>query len=513
VSSIPDFTRYVPPDVYVDPDAIPTVAPQGVDPTIVALIGQGVGYHTYTETVSFATATSAVLSKRGINPSSLVVQGRITDPAAPGQTVPYTFAADVVGTPADYSTTVNAATGLDTSTVTLARTTTGKIETSHPEVTVTYRYTDADYHALHAFDDFDSLTEVYGQPFDPANGAIQSPLALAAQIAMQNGANQIYTVALSGTGTIQQQFIDAYGLLAGNYEVNVVVPLVDGIVDDDAVAGLMQTFKALVENDAADGFLRIAIMGFDKDYDPTPTDLAGVATATSSTRVVLAWPNRLNVYNGVLNQTIEIDGYYLAAAYSGMLSSRSHEIPLTHKYPVGFIGLPTPVKQAMTKAVKNQLSGSGVCVTEVNRNGRLMIRHGLTTDFSGGVLAREISLVRAQDALYNLVDDTLKSANMIGLPIQDDTALRVKGICQGALEQAKIRGLINDYNNLKVRQQSPPSGDPTIIEVRFQYKPSWPLNYILVSFSVDTNTGESTLTSVSSTAISDAANTAAAGTS
>jgi hypothetical protein len=511
VSSIPDFTRYLPPDVYVDSDAIPTVAPQGVDPTVVALIGQGVGYHIYTETVSFATASSIVLAKKGINPASIVASGRITDPVAPGQTVAYTFAADVPGTTADYSTTVNSSAGLDASVVTLVRTTTGKIEVANPEVTVTYRYTDADYHALHAFDDYDGLTEVYGQALEPTTGAIQSPLSLAAQIAMQNGANQIYTIALSGVGTLQQQFIDAYGLLAGNYEANVVVPLLTGVTDDAAVAGILQAVKALVENDARDGFLRMAIVGFDKAYDPTPTELAAVASQTSSSRVVIAWPNRLNVYNGVLNQTIEVDGYYLAASYAGMLAARSHEIPLTHKFPGSFIGLPNTVKQALTKQVKNQLSSSGVCVTEVNRNGRMMIRHGLTSDFSGGVLTREISLVRAQDALYNLVEDTLKGSNMIGLPIMADTGLRVKGIAQGALEQAKLRGLIVDYNNLKVRQQSPPSGDPTIIEVKFAYKPSWPLNYILVSFTVDTNTGDSTLTTSDPNAIANAANNANAG--
>lgn len=508
MSSIPNFTQYLPPDVYVDPDAIPTVAPQGVDPTVVCLIGSGVGYHTYTETVSFSQGSSKVLTQKGINPSSLIVSGRITDPAAPGQTVSYTFAADAPGADADYSTLVDSSGGVDSSVVTLVRTSTGKVENEYPEVTVTYRYTDSDYHALHAFDDYDSFTSVYGQALDPVTGAVSSPLSLAAQIAMQNGANQLFAVALSGTGSLLQQFIDAYGLLAGNYEANVVVPLLEGFATDEAVTGVLQSIKAMVENDARDGFLRLAVCGFDADWDPTPSDLATAASQTSSSRVVAAWPNRLQVYNGVLNQTVDVDGYYLAAAYAGMLAARAHQIPLTHKYPVSFIGMPTAMKQALTKNVKNQLSSAGVCVTEINRQGRLMVRHGLTTNFSGGVLAREISLVRSQDALYGLVEDNLKASNMIGLPIEPDTGLRVKGICQGALEQAKVRGIITDYNNLKVRQQSPPSGDPTIIEIKFAYKPPWPLNYILVSFTVDTATGDNTLTSDNSTAISDAANTA-----
>lgn len=475
-----------------------------------AFIGQGVGYHTYTEAVSFASGSSIVLSKRGINPASLIVSGRITDPAAANQTLPYTFVADVPGTPADYSTTVDSSAGLDNSTVTLVRTAAGDIETAHPEVNVTYRYTDANYHALQHFDDYDTFAEVYGQALDPITGAITSPLSLAAQIAIQNGANQIYAVALSGTGSIQQQFIDAYGLLAGNYEANVVVPLVSGVTTQIAVTGVLQSFKSLVEKDARDGFLRMMLVGFDKSYNPTPTDLASAASTTSSSRVVAAWPNRLNIYNGVLNTSAEVDGFYLAAAYAGMMAARRHQIPLTRKYPISFIGMPTPVKQLLTKTVKNQLSSSGVCVTEVDRSGRLVIRHGLTTDFSGGVLKREISLVRAQDALYNLVQDTLDNAGLTGIPIQSDTGLRVKSIVSGGLEQAKVQGIIVDYTSLKVRQQSPASGDPTVIEVKFAYRPPWPLNYILVSFTVDTATGESTLTTQDPNAITNAANNAGA---
>lgn len=506
---MPDFTRYLPPGVYVDSDAVTPVAPTGVDPTIVCLIGQGIGYHTYTETIDFSVSSSVVLAQKGINPASLVVTGVVTDPSAPGQTLPYTFAATAGQTTADYRTAVDASAGLDNSVVTITRETSGKIETANPQVTVTYHYTDADYHALHAIDDYDTFTEIYGPALDATTGAIVSPLSLAGQIAMQNGANQLYAIALSGVGTLQQQFSDAYKLLAGNYAANVIVPLWDGITTQTGIAGMLQSLKALVENDARDGFLRVAIAGFDQAYDPNPTDVATLASSLGSSRVIIPWPNRLNLYNGVLNSNIVVDGFYLAAAYAGMLAARPAQMPLTRKFPTGFVGMPTKVQQGLTKSVKNQLSSSGVCVTEVDRNARLVIRHGLTSDFSGGVLSREISLVRAQDSLYNLIQDTLENAGLIGIPIEADTGLRVKSVTSGGLELAKTQGLIVDYNNLKVRQQSPPAGDPTIIEVKFAYKPAWPLNYILVSFTIDTSTGDSTLTTQDN-AISNAASTASA---
>jgi hypothetical protein len=45
------------------------------------------------------------------------------------------------------------------------------------------------------------------------------------------------------------------------------------------------------------------------------------------------------------------------------------------------------------------------------------------------------------------------------------------------------------YNNLAVRQQTAPSGDPTVIECKFAYQPAIPLNYITVSFSIDLSSG------------------------
>jgi hypothetical protein len=488
VSSILDFSRYQPPGVYVDPQATPTLAVVGIDPTVVCLIGNGIGYNTYSETISFGTSSTVTLSKKGIKPASIVVKGQVTDPGASDLSVPAVFTQDQPGTPADYSIATNAADGVDESVTTITRNASGRIETDLPQVSVSYQYTDSGYHALHAFDDYDSFTELYGEAFDD-QGNIQSPLSLAGMIAMQNGSNYIYAVALSGIGTIQQQYNDAYRLLAGNYEINVVVPLFSGLSDPTAVAGMCQSAKAFVETAEQDGYTRIALLGFDKAFAPTAPELAELARSISSKRVVISWPNQVNIYNGVTNVASTIDGFYLAAALAGLMSAQLPQIPLTRKYPKSFTGMPPAVLGQLTRSVKNQLSSAGVCVTEVDRSNRMVVRHGLTSYFAGGILNREISLVRAQDSLYNLMLDTLTSAGLIGTVITAQTPLQVKGIVVGALETAKTSTLIFDYNNLKVRQQVAPGGDPTVIEVKFAYKPSFPLNYILVSFSIDTSTG------------------------
>lgn len=480
--------------MYIDTSGVLPIQPPGIDPTVVCLIGQGIGYHTYIESVSFASGNSVMLTQKGIDPTSIVVAGYITDPSNSGQTIPHTFVVDVPGTPHDYSVTQNTTQGAANSVTTIGRETGGAIEIGNPVVTVSYKYTDTSYSALTPFDNYNSFVEAYGPAYDPLTGAISSPLTLAAQFAIQNGANFLYAIATDGVGSVETQFNTAYAKLAGNYAANVIVPIWPGVNTLSAVQGLLQDMKGLIQADAAAGFLRMAVCGLDQTYLPSPTDLATIGTSTGSSRIVIPWPNQLQVYNGVTNATVVVDGWYLAAAYAGLLASQTPQMPLTRKFPIGFIGIPSVVQQQLTPTVMNDLSASGICLTTTDRNNRLVVRHGLTSNFLGGVMEREISLVRAQDALYYLIQETLDNSGLIGTPIGAQTALNVKGVVSGALELSITNGLINGYSGLVVREQTPPAGDPTVIEVRFAYQPPWPLNYILVSFTIDTSAGTSTLT-------------------
>lgn len=496
----PNFASYIHPGVYVEAGSSPTLAVSGVAPTVVCLIGSGVGYHTYQETISFAGGVNTVsLTQKGINAASIAVKGYVTDPNASGQSIPYTFAPDAGGTPHDYSVATNTTGGTENSTTTITRSSGGKIEDAYPQVTVSYQYTDATYFQLNSFEDFSSIADTYGPALDPATGALSSPLTFAAQCAVTNGANRIYTLALDPSkGTVSQQFADAYQTLsASSSDVNVVVPLFSGVTSSAALAGMLATLNAALVQDAAKGVLRIAMVGLDQAYAGAAADVAALASGISSARIVLAYPNQLNFFNGVTNTSVIVDGYYLAAACAGILVAQQPQMPLTQKVITGFSGFPAATARMLTPTNKDTMAKGGVTVVDLNRQSQLRVRHGLTTDYAGGVLLRELSLVRAQDALYNLLQTTMESSGLIGIPIDADTALSVKSIVAGALENAKSAtvGLIVDYSQLAVREQAPPSGDPTVIEVRFAYKPAWPLNYILVNFTVDTSNGAVTAAS------------------
>jgi hypothetical protein len=494
--------QYTPPGVYVDTGPNPAVAPVGVNPSIVCIIGTGIGYNTYTESDSFASSNSVVLTQQGINASSVVVTGYVTDPNASGNSIPTTFVQGASGTGLGdyYVTQVNVASGGPTDTITtIVKTSGSTISSTYPNVSVSYQYTNASYYGLNSFTDFTSLTDVYGLPLNPTTGLVASPISLAAQFAIQNGANQIYVLALSGTGTIQQQFASAYATLSGiNQSVNLVVPLWEGVTDPGVIAGMLSTLNAALTADYNDGVLRMAIVGLSHQYSESLATTQGLATGIASERIVLAWPNQLSIYNGVTNGTDTISGYHLAAAYAGLLSAQVPNMPLTASQPLGFSGIPSAMLLSMTTTNKNALSSSGISVTEPARTGGLRVRHGLTTNYAGGELTYEISLVRQSDALYELVQTALNSAQLIGQPIIATTALSVKGVVNSALETAIAANLIIGYSGLQVREQSPPSGDPTVIEVQFAFQPTYPLNYVLVNFTVDTTTGITTVNTAGS---------------
>jgi hypothetical protein len=200
---------------------------------------------------------------------------------------------------------------------------------------------------------------------------------------------------------------------------------------------------------------------------------------------MLAYPNVMSWFNGYTGLVTEVSGYYLAAAYAGLLASQSPQTPLTAKQVRSFNGIPPRIVSAMTRTFKDNLSSNGVAVTEQRPDGRLVIRHGVSTDPTN-VLTREVSITRAKDALLDLVDLALDSSGIIGDFATSESPVQVRGIVESALEQAKQTQIIVNWSNLAVRTNE---GDPTVLDVKFAYTPAYPLNKITVSFSINTQTG------------------------
>lgn len=465
---------YVPPGVYVSSDTTGTVGAVGISDTVLCLIGNGVGYETYTEAISFAAGDAVVLTKQGVNLAEISVASLTGAPyvGGPGDTSH------------DYST---AASGSGHSTVTtLTRDNSGGTIPAGATVVVTYQFTDPSYYALNKFSDFASFQDIYGPPFDPTSGALLSPLSLAAQLAFQNGANVIYAVALSGTGSTAAQFQAAYGLTTPNFDINILVPLFETATDQSSATSLITSLSTFINSADADGYPMLSFVGLPGAFSGATPD--AISSAIVNRRVVLFWPQSFLYYNPVTNTTIDLDGIYFAAAAAGFIANAPFNQGLTQQQITNIAGISATVQSTLTTANKNAWSAAGVSVAQIDRNGRLVIRHGVTTDFSA-VQNREISIVREEDALFDLLQVSLNQAGLIGSPIISTTTLSVKGIIAQALETLLADNTIQGYTNLLVRQQQLPGGDPTVVEGTFQWQPTYPLNYITANFTIDLTTG------------------------
>lgn len=512
---MPDFTSYVPPGVYVQDTSQPVVTPTTVTTNTVTVIGPAIGYQTHTELVQVYWNADTALAKRGIFVAAVTGPPPISAPVvknAAGATMvaetDYTFVVDSSGT-GGAANAVTYIKRLGTIEVPSDPSPNGLVDGD--AVTITYNYADTTYYQPQLFNDPSQVSATYGAavsgtaPSDPNASQVICPLTLAAQLAMANGASTVLALATNpADGTLKEQFEAAYAKIRTKYEAALIVPLfVDsspeplGAVSDAhtgaAVLALVQDMNNHCVSASADGYGRIAFVGLDTEYVVADRNFDELATTIGSKRLVLAYPHQMSFYNTRLSQTTVVSGYYLAAAMAGRLAGGTVERGLTKISVTGFNGLPPALAQQQTKAFKDTLSKAGVAVVERARSGALEVRHGVTTDMSA-LTTREISLVRVGDVLFEQVQGGMDSAGLIGQPIDADMTTKVKGALTGILERAITDNVIRAYFNVAVRQQTLPTGDPSVIEAQFTYQPSVPLNYITVSFAIDLNSGELTAT-------------------
>lgn len=464
---------YLPPGIYIDENAspVPNVGQViALPPSRVALVGPSIGYRTRNETI-IVGADPVTLAEKGIDVSTLVA----TSPEGEVYNVDSDFTLNQTGSPTEEQLTA------------FERVELGDIPLESL-VYVSYRFTDSAFYQPYFSTDWDEIQSRYGSALD-ATGAITSPLSLAAKIVMEQGAREIILVPTQGStpdAVTAAQLQTAMNRLVAREDVGIVVPLPVGITGTDESPGETTTaatnLRVHVTNTSADGNYRIGIYGLDRNADRSHDALAN---AIGSKRVMLAFPNAMNWYNGYTNLVTEIDGFYLAAAYAGRMASAAPQFPLTKKSIASFGSIPARIHSTMTPSVKNSLSGAGVAVTEQLSDGRLSVRHGVTTDMTN-VISREVSITRARDTLLRLVAIGLDRSGAIGEPFTLNSPVEIRGIVEGVLQQAVASGLIIGYLNLSVRSST---ADPTILEVKFAYDPTYPLNRINVSFAINTQTG------------------------
>ena len=501
--SIPNFTSYQPPGVYVQDVSTPVVVAPGVPSQVMAIVGPALGYRTAIQSFRIDHVTAAQLSFTGVFTTAQ------SGPPAIAAPVVTKIDGTVLTVGVDYSFTVTADPSGNPA---LAITTVLRVNSSSSvadgdQVTVNYNYADVTYYQPQVFTDYQSVINGYGQPFlssipsAPGASQVANPLTLASLIAFQNGANTVIAVALNvSDGTLRQQLQAAYAKLANNYSVTIVVPVFadDMTPPSGSVAAYSETLAGDLATactaDASNGFPQIGFFGLPRNYSESDIPIGNFTASLASERIAAVYPEIVAMYNSVTGQTFNASGCYLAVALGAILSGLPVITGLTGQQLHGFSGLTQTELTAMTPSFMNELASGGACVVTQNWRGQLVCRHGLTTDTTA-LNRSEISMVRQTDTLMVTVQLGLQDTGLIGSPITADTVTTVQSAVTGILEQAIANQVIVDYTNLIAAEQVYPTGNPTVIAVSFQYLPAWPLNYITVTMAIDLSNGGVTVQS------------------
>lgn len=376
-------------------------------------------------------------------------------------------------------------------------------------VYVTYTYTPVDFFRPILLDNMTDIEARFGSAFDSTGAAINSRLTLGAQVAFENGAQQIVLLPLfyNNAGTRQQPtdaqvaasatWSDNFVALRDIPDINVIVPIVgqsDANVGDSNALAIEQTLQDHIHFQKTEQQYIIGVVGEDSSASTSvaqaatlqnhATTIAGRYGGSDAEDMVFVSPSKFTRVLPTGSAEIAVGGQYVACAIAGMLAARDVSQTLTRKIVSGF----HLVADARTKAQMNTDASNGLCVI-YQRNGAVTVRHAITTDTSS-TIKREISIVRAKHRVIESVRDTIDN-QIIGQVIADGDAPSVVASTIGAvLEQLKQLGDIVGYSDVQARTLTL---DPTTIEVRFSYRPAFPVNYVNVVFSLDLTTGTLTL--------------------
>lgn len=327
-----------------------------------------------------------------------------------------------------------------------------------------------DYQVPKSDKDFDvkttySLDEVkalYGNP------SYDNDLALAAEIFFLNGGVKLKLVQMETNDL--EGFKKAYDKLSVE-EVDVVVPLCDDSLGQSFFADVKANIYQLSQ--PTEGKERIAIVAA-KD-GTSIADYKGIASAMAYERIILVCPD--GFYKTFGNESKLIPAYFACAALAGFLADPDHSVadPLTRKEIFGF----NDVKTKFTKTQMRDLLGHGVLVIE-NFNNMLRVVHGVTTDIAA-FDRNEISLVRIGD-FFGKTCRAVLDRMYIGTKIEVGTMASIRTTIITILDNFIAKGIINSYTDFSVERNAL---NPTAIDVFLRIQPSFPLNYITVSFTLE----------------------------
>lgn len=344
-------------------------------------------------------------------------------------------------------------------------------------ITFQYNYTDNLYWEPTLFSDFNDIVAKYGDAFD-STGGINSEVSFAAKLAILNGAGTVVVAALpaNGEGT-DANWENALLKLEEDEDGNILIPLSGRTAVHSLVSAHITKMKQR-------NVWKSAILGMDSSGTATVTadTLRATAQSYADSDLALVSPTIFNYYNSYLNTEVAIGGQYVAACLAGMHASRPLSESLTRKQLAGI----SSVGEARTTVGKNQDGQAGLTVIEqIPSTGSIRVRHEITTDPSN-VNTREYPVILQRNNMINIVAQQL-DYQVVGRILADTSApSKVSLVVTQILDNLVATRNLGDYQGVSARFAT---NDPTVISVRWQYRPFYTIQYVQISFGINLNTG------------------------
>ena len=347
---------------------------------------------------------------------------------------------------------------------------------SGEDVLISYHYTDSDYNTATYFDSYNALSKQYGNPWDTSTGGIQSPISMAAYIAAKNGMGGCYGVAVAGTTVNGSSTTYTEAAWADAFEALTLVDGIDIIVPLSGEAAVWQLAKAHITTMASNEDERIAVIGADGSSTVVASStLISGAEGFDDEDMWMVAPSSFKFSNPITSEVQVVPAYYMAAAVAGYCSTVPQYTPLTRKAISGFYG----ANEAATKTAKTNECANGLMYVD-SVNGAMRVLHGRTT-CTDSIVKQEANIVLTKHYIIKTMRDVFANG-YVGSIINSTTLLAIKSAAQSELASLVDNHYITSYTGLTVAQNA---SDLTEADVSFSYVPTYAMNYIDISFTVD----------------------------
>ena len=333
--------------------------------------------------------------------------------------------------------------------------------------------------------EFYSVGELENEMGDGDDPEVKYPLALAANIAFENGAPFIKCMQINPVSDYFYPGSYAYEEALDNLRgenLQIIVPLL--AITNESADEIGKAFRPKIKNhilqmsSIAERKERIAILGAPIG---TEVDLNIYKNAANyfkdSDRFVYLCPSTGIRY--IKGEPVMLDGSFLAAAVGGLLAATPSYAPLLRKRLAGF----SDIKDHFLRTELNQLASNGVCIIE-SQMGALRLRHPLTTrPYAEGAPAdeQEIQIRRAKD--YHITTMRMLLEEMfIGAAATAETIASMAAFCKVLFSMYIAEGSAAEFSNLQIVQDT---DEPRQIDVSYKFRPIWTIVWIYVNFQTE----------------------------